>query len=551
MVIFMRYVITEDEKRKIREKYLETVNKLNKYLDDGFKVRPNLSALNRKLNDPKIQRLYKKSMDIAEKRAKRMKIAEDLLAKYKHLEKPDHNYFLDRTIAHLMDERPGAEAYNEALVKTYYLHPEAVAQLFYQKAMDLNPGDIIKIAKSDDADNLFLDYYEKNRISCEFAVVLKDGYKDKNILSLSAEIYIDSLQSAYQNLQSTGFLSTRVTEDYFVFPELTEDQRMNFMEAKLDPNDASLSDRLANSLAMGQTKQLMSDFKKLSKELEEGHYDIDKPGGFSNYIAKDKETNKYVSMTDKLMGIYDGDVDIIKLDDQTSKDIRKFYDQDYISIENFKFPKPIQQNVMSEYLNEFRYRYALNNNKPLYKLEEKSLTDMVKGIRRGFFETIFQSTTDYTKRLQAAIEEFENPRSEDYQNKEKLKEVAQAYLNHRGIHNREEALRESSAPKNRSLLCLDIIAAVDATKENVPINYYKEIDNKKNEINNNKKDTLYVEPNEILKDKSKQQVRKDFIVQIEEDIDTSDLDKGQIKFDDEFELDSDLYIIDEAKTKTK
>jgi hypothetical protein len=551
MVIFMRYVITEDEKRKIREKYLETVNKLNKYLDDGFKVRPNLSALNRKLNDPKIQRLYKKSMDIAEKRAKRMKIAEDLLAKYKHLEKPDHNYFLDRTIAHLMDERPGAEAYNEALVKTYYLHPEAVAQLFYQKAMDLNPGDIIKIAKSDDADNLFLDYYEKNRIACEFAVVLKDGYKDKNILSLSAEIYIDSLQSAYQNLQSTGFLSTRVTEDYFVFPELTEDQRMNFMEAKLDPNDASLSDRLANSLAMGQTKQLMSDFKKLSKELEEGHYDIDKPGGFSNYIAKDKETNKYVSMTDKLIGIYDGDVDIIKLDDQTSKDIRKFYDQDYISIENVKFPKPIQQNVMSEYLNEFRYRYALNNNKPLYKLEEKSLTDMVKGIRRGFFETIFQSTTDYTKRLQAAIEEFENPRSEDYQNKEKLKEVAQAYLNHRGIHNREEALRESSAPKNRSLLCLDIIAAVDATKENVPINYYKEIDNKKNEINNNKKDTLYVEPNEILKDKSKQQVRKDFIVQIEEDIDTSDLDKGQIKFDDEFELDSDLYIIDEAKTKTK
>ena len=551
----MRYVITEDEKRKIREKYLETVNKLNDYLDDGFKIRPNLSALNRKLNDPKIQRLYKKSMDIAEKRAKRMKIADDLLAKYKHLEKPDHNYFLDRTIAHLMDERPGAEAYNEALVKTYYLHPEAVAQLFYQKAMDLNPGDLIKIAKSDDADNLFLDYYEKNRIACEFAVVLKDGYKDPNILSLSAEVYIDSLQSAYQNLQSTGFLSNRVTEDYFVFPELTEEQRMNFMEAKLDPNDASLPDRLANSLAMGQTKQMMSDFKKLSKELEEGHYDIDKPGGFSYYIAKDKETNKYVSMTDKLMGIYDGDVDIIKLDDKTSKDIRKFYDQDYISIENVKFPKPIPQNIMSEYLNEFRYRYAMNNNKPLYKLEDKSLYNMVSGVRRGVFEVIFQSTSPYTLSLQAAVKEFEDPRSENYQNKQKLKEAAQAYLTHRGVHNREEALRKTSAAKNRSLLCIAIIAAVDATKDNVPVNYYKEIDNTKNEINNNKKDTLYVDPNEILKDKSKQEaenkVRKDFIVKIEEEIDTSDLDKGKIKFDDEFELDSDLHIIDEAKTEIK
>lgn len=105
---------------------------------------------------------------------------------------------------------------------------------------------------------------------------------------------------------------------------------------------------------------------------------------------------------------------------------------------------------------------------------------------------MFQSTSQYTLRLQEALKEFENPHSENYQDKEKLKEAAQSYLNYRGVHNRAEALRESSAPRNSSFLCLDLIAAVDATKDNVPINL-NEKDDIIIEINKNNKDDLFVD----------------------------------------------------------
>ena len=47
----MRYTLTEDEKRALREKYIATVNALNKYLPDGNKIRVNLRRLNRRLNE--------------------------------------------------------------------------------------------------------------------------------------------------------------------------------------------------------------------------------------------------------------------------------------------------------------------------------------------------------------------------------------------------------------------------------------------------------------------------------------------------------------------
>ena len=554
----MRYILTEDEKRKLREKYQANVNRLNGFLEDGLKIRPNLRALNRRLNNPKIQRLYKKGMEIAEKRNKRMEIATELLGKYKHLEKPGRSYLLPRTISHFIDERPGAEKYNEAIIKAYYLHPEALAQYGYQKAMELNPGDLIKISKSNDADNLFLEYYDRNRIACDFAITLKDGYTDRNMLSDGARTYLNSIKSAYETINTTGFLAANITENYFTFPKLNDEQRLSLDEIPMgEEEERKLSADVSNTMTIYQTDIMMNDIKKFAKKLEDGHYDIDKPGAFSTYVAKDKKTQKYVSFGEILLGnIKNDDADIIKLDDETSKDIRKFYARDYIAEEDVKFPKPMPKNIIAEYMNEFRYRYAINNNKPLYKLEEKSLSNMLKGIRRGFFETIFTSTSDYTKRLQEVIEEFENPRSEDYQNKEKLKEAAKAYLDHRGVHNREEALRESSAARNRSLLCLDIVAAADALKDNVPVNL-NEHDNKINDNKINDKKDLFVDPEVILNDKAQEDVIREnnrrkpmdeLRIHIKEDLEyDKDAFIGDIKADEEYELDPDFNIIDEQK----
>ena len=561
----MRYVLSEDQKNELRKKYLQNVERVNQYLPDGKKVRTNINDLNRKLNDPKKQRMYIKGMELAQNRMKRVKVSNELLAKYSYLKTPGHDYLMDRTLCYLIDLRPGAENYNEALVKTYFMHPEAIAQYAYQKAMELNPGDILKIAKSDDMENLAIDFYEKNRMACDFAYGINDGITRSTVLNPDAAEYLENIKYDYQFIYNTGGFANTTSEDFFVIPELTEEQRELLIDTDL-ADDTAFMHRLNNdfNVEVNDMKNLLKNF---AKNCEKAKLDIDKPGGFS-YYATQKKDGEYIALTHKLCEQIKDEADIIKLDDDTSGNIRKFYDKDYIAEENVKLPKPMANDIMSEYMREFRYRYALNNNKMLHTLEEKSLTDMISGIRRGFFEMLRNSTSQYTLRLKEIIREFENPRSENYQNKEKLREAAQAYLDHRNVHNREEALRQSSAAKNRSILCLDIIAAVDATKDNIKNEFYKnsEIEEKKdinksleiddnnldliNEFEKKKDDDLFVDPEVILnefKARENKNKKENNIEEKKEEF--SDKIKDNLDEEKKIEVDND-YKIEEIEINT-
>ena len=548
----MRYLLTEKQKNDLRQKYLDNINTLNQYLPSRYRVRPNLSDLNRKLNDPRLQRMYIKGKELGEKRQIRVELFNALSEKYKHLAKPDHKYFMARSVPTLLDLRPGAEKYNEAIVKTYFLHPEAVAQYAYQKAMELNPGDILKIAKSNDFENMAMDYYEKNRASCDLAYLLNDAAPSGVPLTEEAKKYMSkSVIFNHQFISNNGSFMNNMTDGFYTAPTLTERQKELLKESiEFGLENPELARDIDSSLK-GMIEEQKQETKAFARNCD-GKYDIDKPGAFTYYIMKNKVTKENVSFVEKLDGHIKDDADLVILDEDSAKNIRRLYEKDYIEEENVKFPRPIQNDLMDEYMAEFRYRYALNNNKLLHKMEEKSLSDMINGIRRGFFEAIRNSTSQYTIRLKEAIRQFETPGAEGYQNKEKLKEAAQAYLDHRGVKNRAEALRQSSAAKNRSLLCLDIVAAVEATKDNVKVDLKDDLekdDDKIIEINENEKEkNLFVDPEEIINEKKleedeintniiKTNEKKDFTVRIKEKLSEkdSDLDESNedLSIDDE------------------
>ena len=545
----MRYYLTEQEKREIRNQYLENVRTINKYLSRRNKISTSLSDLNRKLNNPDEQRKYKKALEIQNDVKKRKEIFDKLASKYQKI--PGREYLLERTLQFLIDVRPGAEKYNEAIVKTYFEHPEATAQYYFQKAMELNPGDILKISKCDDMENLLYAYYEKNRALCDFAFCLKDAYPPSNpeFLNDEAQKYFSKMCSSYETICNAGNLAKSYPLKGFFVPILNDRQQNELFRTKF------FNDQPELNVACGDRKTqeylssiLVNDLKNFSKEIEKGHYNIDRPGGMSYYVCRNKATNKIESFEEKLRGEIKDDCEFITLDEETAKNVRKIYRGDYIALENVKFPKPLPNDEYTSILNEFRYRYAMNNNKHLYKLEENSLYDMVKNVRRGFFEFMFQSTTDYTKNLKTALSDYENPRSADFRNSAKLKEVAQAYLDHKNVKTRDDVNRLSSSGKNRSLICLDLIAAIDANKKVIEIKE-KDIENDKddsviliNENGKNKTNELEVDPDEILRapiDADNISLKND----IEEKADNNiSIIKDDIKIDNSIENEEDNNI---------
>ena len=534
----MEYFLTEQEKNDLREKYIANVNKLNQVLPNNLKINPNLNAFNRRLNDSNEQGRYKKAIELHQNALKREEIANELKNKYSYLQakNPNHSYLMTRTISYLIDLRPGAEKYNEALVKTYYLHPEAVAQYAYKKAMEINPGDLLRISKCADADNLLLEYYEKNRIACDLGFCIRDSYDLNTKLTDDAKEYLDIISSDYQIVSKIGTSVKAIADNYFTMPNLSDEQIEKIADSKII-SDVPLYRSVMNvATDFPAIKKAKDEYKILSDKGLEKNYN--KPGAFCYYICQDKKTKEYKSYYDVVIENKENEYDIIKFDDEKAQNILKIHENDYILEENVKFPKPLPQDEVEELLGEFRYRYAINNNTYLSKLEEKSLAQLHSSVKKGFFEFIRRSTSQYTKDLQTVIKNFETPGNKDYKNKEKLKEAAEAYLKHRNVRTRADALRQNSSAKNRSLICLDIIASINAMNEKINI----------------KEKDLEIDPEEILNEKNNEKnkenvkpvIREEFTTRIKETID-EDADIGEIKYDEDIEINPDFVIRDESK----
>ena len=73
----MPYTLTNAEKEQLRQKYLDNVATINKYLPEELKVRPDLKTLNKRLNDPNEQRTYKKGLELNARERRRQEIDDE------------------------------------------------------------------------------------------------------------------------------------------------------------------------------------------------------------------------------------------------------------------------------------------------------------------------------------------------------------------------------------------------------------------------------------------------------------------------------------------
>ena len=173
----------------------------------AISIREDLKALNKRLNDPKEQRFYKKSLEINRREDLKTGASANLLERFENLRDKNKPHPLDRLMhTELATEiSESANEYNETKIKNYYAHPEAETQRKFQKLLNMDLSPLAKASRSNDLDNFKLAYYSAienalieglDQNKDFFTLLLNNEEIKKSVLGIfSGEIY-NSLRNA-------------------------------------------------------------------------------------------------------------------------------------------------------------------------------------------------------------------------------------------------------------------------------------------------------------------------------------------------------------------
>jgi len=479
----MPYVLTEEEKQTIREQYLDNIQRINEYMPDNLKISTNLSDLNKRLNDPKEQRLYKKGLELHAREERRKALYNRLEDKYDYLRSKDKTYVLDRVLYYQfnMSDDPFAEEYNENVVANYYLHPEAMVQQEMTKVLNFDPSVMAEISKSDDMDNLLLDFYESNAQVCEYAFALKGSLKNMpdGVVNEETLKYVDSFASCYEMLEIASEGVKNITADsFFVIPDLTPEQ-MSYVEGtSLEEDDGELYKSIKThskyrNFRVNSDPQFKNFFKKAQKK---GYAPYGK-GAFNKMIAKQVNpdgSKKVIPFANVFDGQYDDvKVEFSTLDDEQAKELFPIFNKDFVKSEKFVQNDfvPSVPPTIDDKMKALRFQYAATTGLALHSVENMDLRDMIARHKGGFFERTFDTTSQEFKDLTSTINAYYDSTSPNYGSDTAVIDSADAYLKHKGVTCVADALRLDETGKGRALLCLAITGKLPDAERNMKFRY--------------------------------------------------------------------------------
>ena len=504
----MPYTISDEEKNRLREEYLKNVATINKYLPRELQVKPDLKTLNKRMNDPKEQRVYKKGMELNERERKRQEIYDELADKYGYLKQPGKQYALNRLISYQFDmsNDPEAREYNENVIKNYYLHPEAMAQRECKKIIKYNPQEALKIAKSKDMEGLLMEYYERHAEEVENAYGLLgtvNNVNKNNIKTPETKQYLEGIAPSYEVLSTSSEVVKSMTDGFFTMPKLTAEQEEELFDSKFDQEQIELNEELKRQKRMNMFRsQSYKQYKDFFKTMEKTNKELCKPGSFNEYLAESKtdKKTKYFGITTAMDGL-EKNVKIIKLDEEKKKSIEQLFTKDFAEEENFvqhDFTPSVKKS--EEQVNsDFRYEYALLNNKSMTEMDKKDMLACLKDHKGGFWERKIGTTSPQYKAFERSVEDYYNI-SENHGDRDNVIRTATEYLTYKGVDLKgdvEAAMaRLKGTARGRALLCLSAIRACSqpAYHPEYKLDYVKAGENV-NDIQN-------TNSNDIIKEKS-------------------------------------------------
>ena len=539
----MPYKLTKQEKEFIRRQYRENVRILNTLLPDGMKIREDLKALNKRLNDPKEQRFYKKSLEINRREDLKTSASANLLERFENLRDKNKPHPLERLmhteLATNISE--SANEYNEAKIKNYFAHPEAETQRKFQKLLNADLSTLAKISRSNDLDNLLVDYYEKNAdlVDDAFSFIHSVDKINKDDLTPEMQTYLKSVGRNYEQvLAAVNSKVTRVRENYyFSFPELSQAQIDSLEKNPLFGDYPELQIEFGKySASKEYHTKLYAQLRNFFEACDDLDINTSEPGILSKVVMEQQENGQFISLPDYLANAYQGNQlpQVKVLNEQEAAGVKKLFKKDYTKEKGFldlSLPAEFQKPWAEQARDDFMFNYALDHNVSLGEVDNKGLGELAD-IKGGIKVTLFRTTSREYKAFIKAMKNFENPaKANEYRNGSRVIGTANNYLIHRGITSVEQAEALPEPQRSRCLLCLRTMNtfqkfAPSNVQKLVPgTNQVYQTEAKKNDWPPAIEDASLVEDNvidnNIIPEKQKEVVKENNI--IEEEINTNEI----------------------------
>ena len=488
------YELTEQEKVEFRRKYIENVRRANEYLSEENQIKLDLAAFDRKINDPKMQRIYKKGLEIRNTTMEKIRLSSQMREQFKDLKIKGKTYGLDRLMHSelIPSEDPEAKAYNEAKIRDYFLHPEAETERRFHELLNLNLGDVSKIVDSADMKNFFLDFYEKNAAAIDLANETKKALNDQQTKTQALAEYGQQVCANFELLANIQDVVNMVKGDeFFTFPDnLTEEQYEElFSDSSYLIDHPELAEAHKNKIVHEKAMEIpnkdFKDFFALCKQNNIdfangaslcGLYAVDTTTGakisFSRYsqIEAEKRANpdreRNVIRRDSITEV-ELNVDTLQpviLPPETVNEIKQISTVDHTQEEGYvnpQMPARFRKSIADIARDDVLYNFALDNGKNLGDVAAKGLYGLADSFKGNWKERMFGTTSQEYKIFKANLKNYENPNNAAYRQPQAVADSAWAYLAHKGVTTVEEARRLPPPGDSRALLCLSCIKTFD------------------------------------------------------------------------------------------
>ena len=434
--------LTEQEKTKLLAEHRAYIDDFNSHFPDELKIPYDDEAFRAKLNDPVEDMRYRRSVEREEKLAAQKRIYDSMVGKFGT--PPEGRHYLNRNIfaCFKTDGSDESKEYNEKLYKDYVNNPE---KLLYKKIQNILNFDPQPLYEAFDDKGALVDIYDRNQELCEDAFVFETMIKDDAKTWVTPQLR-DSIKCMKKPIEALGDTQkaayATVGSAYLTIPELSVEQATILLGsgpkyAGLDAETCirnTIMRALENSESVEQNKDFYDKLREHGLSLNNKF--------FVSHVAEERQpdgTYKVVSFDAPLKHPTDANLNIRKRTKDEIwhiKNISREYEREYLGIWQKKFCS------------------ISGSDRPFNFAEIK---DANKG---NIFERMFFRTSrEYTEFINA-FEAYNNPESKDYLNREKLREKADAYQNHK-IGQGKTLEQMDATSRGRMNLTSNVIATLD------------------------------------------------------------------------------------------
>lgn len=488
------YVLTEQEKAEFRRKYIQNVRRANEYLSDGNKIKLDLAAFDKKINDPKMQRLYKKGLELYHTVSEKQRISGELIHNMEGQFIQGKHYDLHRLMHSelIPSNDPEAQAYNEQKMRDYVLHPEAETVRRYRELLNLDISDVAKFADSPDMKNFFLDFYEKNAAAIDLANETKLILSHCNPKTPALEEYVKQIGPNYEVLANIQDIASLVKGDeFFTFPDKLTPEQFDelFNESNYLVDHGELADSHKNKLIhdMGMST-IEKDFKNFFAMCKQQNIDFSNGASLNALVVTDTTTGnkisfaRYCAIEEEKRANPDREVNVVRRDSVVDVDlnvdtlvptflnaeqvqeIRQITTNDPTHEEGYvnpPMPERFRKNIQDIARDDALYKFALDNGKNLGEVASKGLYELADSFKGNWKERTFNTTSREYKIFKENLKNYENPNNAAYRQPQSVVDSARGYLGHKGVTTVEEARRLPPPGDSRALLCFSVIETFD------------------------------------------------------------------------------------------